>query len=49
MNIGNQIENATFNYIKLVHELSWMIELLETYHILNYKLGVNEPTSINLF
>ena len=46
------VDNIRLNRVsnpKLVHEISLMMELVKSFHIINYKLKKSEPDSITMF
>lgn len=47
--ICNKIRLNQASYPKLVHELAFAMELVKSFHIINYKLKVSEPKSITMF
>lgn len=42
--VGDKIQNSNFNEIMVVKEISYMISLLQVYHILSYKQGIQDST-----
>lgn len=42
--VGDRIQNSNFNDIMIVKEISYLISLLQVYHILSYKQGIQDST-----
>lgn len=47
--VVDAIKYSQFNEIKLVHELTWFLQLQEAFYVVNYKMGLNEPKNIISF
>lgn len=42
--VADRIQNSNFNDIMIVKEISYLISLLQVYHILSYKQGIQDST-----
>jgi hypothetical protein len=47
--VGERIKNSNFSQILTVKEISYLISLVQVYHILSYKQGLQDSTIINNF
>lgn len=47
--VANKIRLNQASHPKLVHELALAMELVKSFHIINYKLKISEPKSITMF
>ena len=47
--VTDAIKYSQFNEVKLVHELTWFLQLQESFYVVNYKMGINEPKNIISF
>ena len=47
--VCDAIKYSQFNEVKLVHELTWFLQLQEAFYVVNYKMELNEPKNIISF
>ena len=47
--VCDAIKYSQFNEVKLVHELTWFLQLQEAFYVVNYKMEMNEPKNIISF